>query len=197
MPTLIELEAELFAQRQQHIMTHLNEKGEREEASLGTLSTNLGSNPDETARKSSHDALLDLERWVLANMAVYQTRAYFLREYGYLTDNPAIGPLLAKHYWGPGNGVSHNQTLVDLTGEGFSARYLAELCNQSAEETWLEAQRTMAAASARKYSVTYPDSLDATIRLVHGAELIADNTVSDATMFTQFERWIGAHYGSS
>ena len=85
MPTLIELEAELFAQRQQHIMTHLNEKGEREEASLGTLSTNLGSNPDETARKSSHDALLGLERWVLAHgfLAIVQQRNELARSLGY------------------------------------------------------------------------------------------------------------------
>ncbi|MEE4659297.1 MAG: M3 family metallopeptidase, partial [Halieaceae bacterium] len=37
--------------------------------------------------------------YLLANMAVYQTRAWFLREYGHITDNPAVGPLLAQHYW--------------------------------------------------------------------------------------------------
>ncbi|WP_265583977.1 M3 family metallopeptidase [Chitinimonas koreensis] len=30
--------------------------------------------------------------YLLAHMAVYQTRAFFLRQYSYLTDNPAIGP---------------------------------------------------------------------------------------------------------
>lgn len=69
--------------------------------------------------------------YLLANMAVYQTRAHFLREYGYLTDNPAIGPQLARHYWAPGNSINHNATLVSLTGEPFNARYLAESCTQS------------------------------------------------------------------
>ena len=143
----------------------------------------------------NQESAASYQGYLLAHMAVYQTRAYFLREFGYLTDNPAIGPLLAKHYWGPGNGLSHDQTLVDLTGEGFSARYLAELCNQSVEATWREAQQTMAASSVRTYPRKYPDSLDATIRLVHGAELIADNTAADETLFIAFERWIGAHYG--
>ena len=63
----------------------------------------------------------------LAEMAVSQTRAFFLRRDGYLADNPAIGPALATHYWAPGNSVDHDTTLRHLTGEGFSARYLADL----------------------------------------------------------------------
>ncbi|MGL5992336.1 MAG: M3 family metallopeptidase, partial [Aeromonas sobria] len=59
--------------------------------------------------------------YLLALMAVEQTRAYFLGRDGYLTDNPRIGPDLAAHYWGPGNGMSHDETLRSLTGEGFSA----------------------------------------------------------------------------
>jgi oligoendopeptidase F len=132
--------------------------------------------------------------YLLAHMAVYQTRAYFLREFGYLTDNPAIGPLLAEHYWGPGNSVSHDQTLVNLTGEGFSARYLADLCNQSAEQAWCETQQAMAAATTRTYSTSFPASLDAKIRLLHGAELIADNRSSDEAMFARFEDWIGVNW---
>lgn len=108
-------------------------------------------------------------------MAVYQTRAHFLREHGYLTDNPAIGPLLAEHYWAPGNSLSHDATLLSLTGEHFNARYLAEACQRSVDEAWREAERQIAVAAERVYAQDYPQRLDATIRLVHGAELIADN----------------------
>ncbi|WP_137939729.1 M3 family metallopeptidase [Chitinivorax sp. B] len=135
--------------------------------------------------------------YLMAHMAVYQTRAYFERKFGYLTDNPAIGPLLAQHYWGPGNGHTHNQTLLNLTGEGFSARYLAEKCNQSVDEAWAHAQQTMAAAAARHYPSDYPASLNARIRLVHGAELIADNQHSDAAMFSKFEEWIDRQYSTT
>ncbi|AVG18572.1 peptidase M3 [Chromobacterium vaccinii] len=135
--------------------------------------------------------------YLLANMAVYQTRAYFIGKFGYLTDNPAIGPLLAEHYWGPGNSINHNATLLRLTGEPFNARYLADSCNQSVDEAWAGAQKLIADAAARDYPSQYPDALDARIRLVHGAELIADNAAGDAAMFDRFESWVAGHYPAS
>ncbi|MCW3478702.1 M3 family metallopeptidase [Neisseriaceae bacterium JH1-16] len=135
--------------------------------------------------------------YLLANMAVYQTRAYFEREYGYLTDNPAIGPKLAEHYWAPGNSISHNATLLSLTGEPFNARYLADVCNQTVDEAWTAAQAQIAASATRGEPSGYPDGLDARIRLVHGAELIADNGESDAAMCEKFEAWVAERYPAS
>lgn len=132
--------------------------------------------------------------YLLANMAVFQTRGYFQRRFGYLTDNPAIGPLLAQHYWAPGNSLSHDDTLRSLTGEGFSARYLAEVCNQSVDDAWKQAQQLMTAAAQRDYPEDYPDSLEAQMRIVHGVEIIADNGESDARMCWQFEDWVATHY---
>ena len=132
--------------------------------------------------------------YLLANMAVYQTRAYFQRTYGYLTDNPAIGPALSEHYWARGNSISHNDTLVSLTGESFNAKYLADSCNQTVDEAWANALAKMAAANTRNYPPAPAPDLNATIRIVHGAELIADNTTSDQAMCRQFENWVGQHY---
>ncbi|MBK6568463.1 M3 family metallopeptidase [Candidatus Aalborgicola defluviihabitans] len=132
--------------------------------------------------------------YLLANMAVYQTRAYFERTYGYLTDNPAIGPALAEHYWARGNGISHNDTLLSLTGESFSAKYLADSCNQTVGEAWAQAQAQMAAAAQRQYPPAPIANLDATIRIVHGAELIADNRTSEDAMCQQFEGWVEQHF---
>lgn len=130
--------------------------------------------------------------YLLALMAVEQTRAFFLKRDGYLTDNPRIGPDLAAHYWGPGNGMSHDETLRSLTGEGFSAVPLAEACNLSAVEAWLQAQACMAAAQQRP-ATGEGAPLDAHIRVVHGAELIADNSESEARMLADFEAWILSH----
>lgn len=130
--------------------------------------------------------------YLLAHMAVYQTRAFFEREFGYLADNPNIGPQLCRHYWQPGNSVSHNDTLVSLTGEGFTARYLAEHCNRSVEQAWAEAQASIAAAAGRSQPPV--QLLNASIRVVHGAELVADNRVSDEAMFAAFEAWVERHY---
>ncbi|WP_204478098.1 M3 family metallopeptidase, partial [Aeromonas veronii] len=127
--------------------------------------------------------------YLLALMAVEQTRAFFLKRDGYLTDNPRIGPDLAAHYWGPGNGMSHDETLRSLTGEGFSAVPLAEACNLSADEAWQQAQACMAAAQQRP-AAGEGSPLDAHIRVVHGAELIADNSESETRMLADFEAWI-------
>ncbi|MFQ2029993.1 M3 family metallopeptidase [Aeromonas veronii] len=131
--------------------------------------------------------------YLLALMAVEQTRAYFLKRDGYLTDNPRIGPDLAAHYWGPGNGMSHDETLRSLTGEGFSAVPLAEACNLSADEAWQQAQACMAAAQQRPVAGE-GSPLDAHIRVIHGAELIADNSESETRMLADFEAWIVDHY---
>ncbi|WP_421346788.1 M3 family metallopeptidase [Aeromonas veronii] len=131
--------------------------------------------------------------YLLALMAVEQTRTYFLKRDGYLTDNPRIGPDLAAHYWGPGNGMTHDETLRSLTGEGFSAVPLAEACNLSAVEAWLQAQACMAAAQQRP-AAGEGSPLDAHIRVVHGAELIADNSESETRMLADFEAWIARHY---
>jgi hypothetical protein len=132
--------------------------------------------------------------YLLAHMAVYQTRAYFEREYGYLTDNPEIGPALARHYWAPGNSLSHNATLISLTGEPFNAKYLADSCNRTADEAWAEAGAKIAMAATRAYPPHPAKDLDATIRIVHGSQVLADNTESDQAMCQSFERWIGEHY---
>lgn len=131
--------------------------------------------------------------YLLAHMGVYQTRAALLDRLGYLTDNPAVGPLLAEHYWGPGNSVDHSATLRSLTGEGLSARALADACNQTVDEAWDEAGASLRAAEARDDSGDAV-SLDATIRVVHGSELIADNSRSDEAMSDEFERWVAARY---
>lgn len=135
--------------------------------------------------------------YLLANMAVYQTRAYFERTYGYLTDNPLIGPALAEHYWSCGNQRIHNETLASLTGEPFNARYLADHCNQTAQQAWERAQVRIAAAQTRVYPQSPIQSLDATIRVVHGTELLADNQESEAAMCRQFEEWVQQHYPQS
>jgi oligoendopeptidase F len=130
--------------------------------------------------------------YLLAHMAVYQTRDWFKREFGYLADNPEVGRLLAAHYWQSGNSLTHGETLESLTGEGFTGRYLAEHCNRSVAEAWEESEAAIAAALAREQPPVR--SLEASIRVVHGTERVADNGVSDAAMFAAFEDWIRRHY---
>ena len=130
--------------------------------------------------------------YLLANMAVHQTRAWFISNYGFITDNPEVGSLLSQHYWQPGNSISHNDTLLSLTGEGFNGRYLAEHCNRTADDAWQQAQQSMALAAQR--SVVPVQSLNASITVVHGEELLADNKESDENLYAEFSTWINGHY---
>ncbi len=138
------------------------------------------------------DSACSYHGYLLANMAVYQTRAWFQREHGYITDNPLVGPLLAEHYWAPGNSATHNETLVSLTGEDFSGRHLAAHCNRTVNDAWQEALGLL--ASSRERQQPPVQSLNATIRAVHGDELLADNIASDHQLFADFSEWINRQY---
>jgi Zn-dependent oligopeptidase len=138
----------------------------------------------------NQESAASYQGYLLAYMAVSQTRAHFLREHGYLADNPAIGPALSAHYWEPGNSVDHDSMLRGLTGEGFSARHLAEDCNASEDQVHTRAEETVRSAAARHDSDHTPASLDAHIRIVHGAELIADSSAGEDRMCERFEAWV-------
>ena len=142
----------------------------------------------------NQESAASYQGYLLAHMAVYQTRTFFQRTHGYLTDNPAIGSALAEHYWAPGNSVDHDTTLRSLTGEGSSARYLAEECNKSIDQAWGEAQASMAAAATRRYSNDVPSGLAAHTRIVHGAEVLADSSQGEDAMCARFEAWVRERY---
>ena len=141
----------------------------------------------------SDESACAYQGYLLAHMAVYQTRAYFLDKFGYLTDNPEIGPLLAKHYWHAGNNLSHNETIVSLTGEGFNAKYLADVCNLSPAQAWEVQQQKIKALETRERSPVA--SLNAAIKVVDGSKELASNTLSDEQMCDDFERYIVENYG--
>lgn len=142
----------------------------------------------------NQESAASYQGYLLAHMAVYQTRAFFQRRDGYLTDNDAVGPALAEHYWAPGNSVDHDTTLRRLTGEGFSARYLADECNRSVDAAWSEAQDAIAAAATRAPVSEDTGQLDAHIRIVHGTEVLADSGDGEDAMCTRFEAWVREHY---
>jgi hypothetical protein len=54
----------------------------------------------------------------------------------------------------------------------------------------------MHASRARAYSAKPVHSLGATIRIVHGTELLADSTQGEEAMCDQFEAWVASHYAT-
>ncbi|WP_233958933.1 M3 family metallopeptidase [Pectobacterium versatile] len=144
----------------------------------------------------SMESACSYQGYLLALMAVEQTRSYFLQRDGYLTDNPAIGPDLAQHYWHPGNSVSHDDTLRSLTGEGFNPAYLAQACNLTVDEAWQQAEGMMTQAAGRPQPAADFD-LSARIRVVDGSRVLADNEQGDEKMCQDFAAFIEREYPRS
>jgi oligoendopeptidase F len=133
----------------------------------------------------SDESACSYQGYLLANMAVYQTRAYFINKFGYLSDNPEIGPLLRKYYWNPGNSISHDDSIRSLTGEGFNAKYLADICNLSVDEAWAQEMIKMEQLAQRPETALA--DLNAKIKVVDGNKILADNDVSLSKMCEDFE----------
>jgi hypothetical protein len=135
--------------------------------------------------------------YVLAEMAVHQTRAHFLKTDGFLTDNPSIGPAIERACWNRGNRLTHDETLVALTGQPLSADALVEVSNRTVDEALAEAKASWEAVATRP-AFTGPVELDATIRLVHGHEVIANtesSTFDEAA--TAFSKWVRGLEGAA
>lgn len=113
--------------------------------------------------------------YVLAEMAVHQTRAFFLERDGHLADNPRVGPDLAAAYWACGNQKTHDQTLVALTGAPLSADALIRVCNRSVDEAVAEA-RALHDAATRRSPWNGMVDLDARLGVVHGTQHVCGLT---------------------
>ncbi len=128
--------------------------------------------------------------YVLAEMAVHQTRRFFLNRDHVLVDNPNVGRDLAEHYWKPGNSRTFPDMIKGMTGESFGASATVEMVSKPLAEALSEADD---AANGRKggFAVSGVASsrkveLDATIRVAHGDELITSNNNGES--FEDIER---------
>ena len=130
--------------------------------------------------------------YVLAEMGVRQTRRFFLKRDGHLVDNPKVGPDLKKFYWQPGNQHSFRTFIESLTGEKVSAEALANHVNRSADDAVSQAREAIERLATVPERLSEP-ALGATVRVMHGTELIADTaTAGFSAAAERFSRWIEA-----
>ncbi len=130
--------------------------------------------------------------YVLAELAVHQTRRHFRERDGHVTDNPRVGPQLRDCYWKPGNSRSFDQFVIDMTGRPLSAQDFAQRVSRSVDQAIADAR----ASVERMASVPMPDGpiqLGGTIRIVHGRETIAESgqEASFDELAKTFSNWIG------
>ena len=133
--------------------------------------------------------------YLLAHMAVYQTRSHFVERYGYLTDNPKIGRDLAEFSWAPGNSLTHSETIRALTQKTLSGQELAAHCNMTTHDLWNRAKSQMVAALRREQiaDLSLP-SLNAEIHVVDGIHELANNLESMSRLLSDFEAAIEGRF---
>jgi hypothetical protein len=143
----------------------------------------------------SDDSSAYYHGYVMAEMAVEQTRDFFRARDGHIVDNPRIGPDLEAAYWRPGNSLAFDDFLRRLTGEGLAATGLAARLNRSVDEALADARGAVDALAAVPRH-TAPIDLGASIRVAHGRETVAELNGDFESFAADFARWIEAHSSS-
>ncbi len=127
--------------------------------------------------------------YVLAEMAVHQTRVHFRDKYGYLLDNPSVGKDLADSYWAPGNSRTFLELVSDLTGKEFSADALVHELTRTTDDAVREAQR---AVDRLPEIPEYDGDMDLDLRLsvIHGPETVVDEGRDALAVAAEFRAWL-------
>jgi len=136
--------------------------------------------------------------YTLAEMSVYQTRAFFKDKYGYIVDNPEVGPTLAKAYWEAGNSRPFLDLVKDLTGKPLSGDDWVAALNESVDDKVKREKKEydeVLAAKEPKKEVPSSVDLNMTIKFVDGDEVIADSSKAEGGILEacqQFESFVAA-----
>lgn len=138
--------------------------------------------------------------YVLAEMAVHQTREFFLNKHGSLTDNPNIGPELAEVMWKPGNSEAFLDLVDRLTGNPLSSDAWVAALRQPLDELLIEEKEAYQEACDGHGSSTGGDedvNLDMRIRLVDGDTVLADTDQEGSFLATckKFEDYVVDRFG--
>ena len=124
----------------------------------------------------------------LAELALSQWRAYFYKKYGYIVDNPNVGKEMTK-VWKLGSSKTFPEFVKIATGKPLAAKAFVE-------NVTMPVPKRIALAKARlermkKVKVqNKPVKLNAKIRMLHGKEIIADNSKSFEVMAEKYGEWL-------
>ena len=139
--------------------------------------------------------------YVLAEMAVHQTRAYFIAKDGYIVDNPAVGPTLREAYWRPGNSEPFLGLVEKLTGKPLSGDPWVAALKQDVDELLVEEKAAYEGMVDAKAKAAACDEIDLKMRIkiVDGDATIADTSADGGFLKTcsKFEKYIRERYATA
>ncbi len=124
----------------------------------------------------------------LAILALQQWRKYFYDKYGYIVDNPEVGREMTA-VWELASSKNFAEFVKLATGEDLSPKAFLEDANMSIEN-YLETTRKRIDKLSSVPEYNKPVQLNAQIKMVHGKELIADNSLSFEDMAQRYKDWL-------
>ncbi len=124
----------------------------------------------------------------LAELALTQWREYFFKKYGYIVDNPNIGKEM-KQVWKYAASKPFPELVKIATGKKLSATPFVKEITQTIPQILKDAKEKIEALS-KKPMYKKPIDLKAKIVLVHGKEVIADNSKSFEAMADKYAKWL-------
>lgn len=124
----------------------------------------------------SDEASCYYQGYTLAEMSVHQTRAWFKSKYGYIVDNPEVGPTLEKSYWECGNSKQFLDIVRDLTGKDLTGDEWTNSLNESVEDRIASEREEYNKAIESHKEMTSDIDLNMTVEFRDGDLLIANSS---------------------
>lgn len=126
--------------------------------------------------------------YALATLALEQWREYFYKKYGYIVDNPQVGKEMAK-VWKLGSSKTFNEFVLQCTGKKLSPNAFLRDATAPLSKLIGTAKKHIERLSKVKMHKKAID-LNATIKMVHGKKVIADNKKSFEDMAKKYKAWV-------
>lgn len=125
----------------------------------------------------SDEASCYYQGYTLAEMSVHQTRDFLLKKYGYIVNNPNVGPTLRDAYWKCGNSKNFLEIVKDLTGHELTGDAWTAALQETVEDKVARQRKEYDDALVKGECQEFSEqSLDMIVRFVDGDTLIADST---------------------
>ena len=124
----------------------------------------------------------------LAELTVFQWREYFYKKYGYIVDNKNVGKEMRK-VWSYGSLYPAKKMVKMATGKKLSPESFIKDVNLPLEELISRAKEKIRPLDKVPNS-SKAVNLDARIEMVHGKDVIADNSKSFEDMDMKYRAWL-------
>jgi Zn-dependent oligopeptidase len=126
----------------------------------------------------------------LAELALSQWREYFYKKYGYIVDNKNVGKEMTR-VWALGSSKTFKEFVKLATGKNLTPdAFIKNVMMSVPEKLKLAKARLKKMEQVKKFSGKI--NLNATIRMVHGKQVVADNSKGFENMAEKYSQFLSS-----